>query len=324
MFTTRYSRFLCLLATGLITASSHAQTWPEKPIRLVLPYTAGSVPEALFRSAANSLESRLGQRFIVDARPGGDGAIGGGAVARSAPDGYTTMIAGTGLMVVTPHINRNLGFDPAVVFDAISMFADAPLLAVTSTAVPSRNLSELVEYLRANPGKFNYGAPNAGSVTHLTGVALSQLAGNAMVFVPYKGVAPMMQALMTNDLQVAFPALTGAISQIKSGKVKVLAVTAKQRMSELPDVPTVVEAGFPQLLGTNWWVMAAPRGVPRPIIERMAQELRAALTEPEAKKRFADLGHSPQPMTPSETTAFLRAESARYKELVERGNIKAE
>ncbi|MFM9968080.1 MAG: Bug family tripartite tricarboxylate transporter substrate binding protein [Burkholderiales bacterium] len=301
-----------------------AQTWPDKPIRIIMPYTPGSVPEALFRAVSAGLEARLGQRFIVDARPGGDGAIGGGAVTRAAPDGYTLLLAGTGLYVVTPHINKNLGFDPAVALDAMSMFADAPLLAVVSPAVPSRNLAELVEYIRANPGKFNFGAPNAGSVTHLTGVALSQLAGNAMVFVPYKGVAPMVQALMVNDLQVAFPALTGAVSQIRAGKVKVLAVMARQRMAELPDVPTTVEAGFPQLVGTNWWALSAPRGTARAIIDRMAQDLRVILLEPETKKRFSDLGHSPMPMTPADTTAFLKTESARYKELVERGSIKAE
>ena len=134
----------------------------------------------------------------------------------------------------------------------------------------------------------------------------------------------MVQALMVNDLQVAFPALTGAVSQIKAGKVKVLAVTSKQRMIELPDVPTVVEAGYPQLLGTNWWVMAAPRGTPSPVIERMARELRIVLNDAEAKKRFSDLGHSAVPMSPQETSNFLRSESARYKDLVERGGIKAE
>ena len=201
------------------------------------------------------------------------------------------------------------------------MIADAPLLAIVNPAVPARTLAELIIHLRANPGKFNYGAPNSGSPTHLTGAALSQFTGNSMVYIAYKGVAPMVQALLANDLQVAFPGLSGVVAQLKAGKLRALAVMAKERMAELPEVPTMVEAGFPQLTGTNWWAMAAPRGTPARIIDRLAAEVRAVLAEPEVRKRFAGLGHAAVGMTPAETAAFIKAESARYREIIEKGKI---
>lgn len=318
---TRIGLMWTIICAAVAPSTAFAQSWPEKPIRMVLPYAPGGVPEAIFRTLSTGLEARLGQRFIVEARPGGDGAIGGGAVARATPDGYTLMLAGTGLFAVTAHINKNFGFDPLRAFDPVSMIADAPLLAVVNPNLPARTLAELVSYLRANPGKFNYGAPNTGSITHLMGAALSQLTGDSMVFIAYKGVAPMVQALLANDVQVSFPALSGVVSQVKAGKLRVLAVMATQRLPALPDVPTSVEAGFPRLTGTNWWAIAAPRGTPAHIVERLATNVRAVLAEPEVRKRIADLGHSPVGMAPAETAAFFKSESARYKEIVERGNI---
>jgi tripartite-type tricarboxylate transporter receptor subunit TctC len=185
-------------------------------------------------------------------------------------------------------------------------------------------LKDLVEYVRANRGKFNYGSPGTGSPAHLTGAFFSQLTGDALVYIPYKGTPPMVQALMANDIQVAFPTLTGVIGQIKAGRLRALAVMARQRMAELPDVPTSAEAGFPQLLGGNWWVLSAPRGTSPRVIERLATEFRAALALPEARKRIADVGHVPIGLTPGETAAFLKSESARYKSVVEKGNIKVE
>ena len=312
---------MATLILAVLNSLAFAQAWPEKPIRLILPYAPGGVPEAIFRTLSPGLEVRLGQRFIVEARPGGDGAIGGGAVARATPDGYTLIIAGTGLMSVTSHINKNLGFDPLGAFDVIATLAEAPPLAIVHPSMPVRNLDELVSYLLANPGKFNYGAQNSGSPTHLTGAALSQMTGNSMVYIAYKGTAPLVQAMLANDIQVAFPTLSGIGPHIKAGKLRALAVMARQRMAELPDVPSALEAGFAQLVGTNWWAMSAPRGTPPAIIERLSSEVRLGLGEDEVRKRLAALGHSPLVMTHAESAAFVRSESARYKEIVEKGRI---
>ena len=296
---------MATLILAVLNSLAFAQAWPEKPIRLILPYAPGGVPEAIFRTLSPGLEARLGQRFIVEARPGG----------------YTLIIAGTGLMSVTSHINKNLGFDPLGAFDVIATLAEAPPLAIVHPSMPVRNLDELVSYLLANPGKFNYGAQNSGSPTHLTGAALSQMTGNSMVYIAYKGTAPLVQAMLANDIQVAFPTLSGIGPHIKAGKLRALAVMARQRMAELPDVPSALEAGFAQLVGTNWWAMSAPRGTAPAIIERLSSEVRLGLGEDEVRKRLAALGHSPLVMTHAESATFVRSESARYKEIVEKGRI---
>ncbi len=306
---------------ALAPAAGLAQDWPARPIRVVIPFAAGSVSEAIFRTLTPGIEANLGRRFVVESKPGADGAIGTGEVVRAAPDGYTLLLGPTAVYAVTPNLFKNLGFDPLAALDPISLLADAPLLAVIGANVPAKSLKELADYVRANPGKFNYGSPGSGSPAHLTGAAFSQHTGNSMVYVPYKGTPPMVQALLAGDIQVAFPTLTGIIGPVKAGKLKVLAVMARQRMAELPDVPTTVEAGFPQLVSGNWWVLAAPRGTNSRIVERLAAEFRAALADPSARKRIGDLGHVPIGLAPAETAAFLRSESARYKSIVETGGI---
>jgi tripartite-type tricarboxylate transporter receptor subunit TctC len=320
-------RIFALPIAGLIAlgpAAGLAQDWPNRPIRVVIPFAAGSVSEAIFRTLSPGVEANLGQRFVLESKPGADGAIGTGDVVRAVPDGYTLLLGPTAVFAVTPHMFKNLGFDPLTALDPISLLADAPLLAVIGANVPAKSLKELADYVRANPGKFNYGSPGTGSPAHLTGAAFAQATGNLLVYVPYKGTPPMVQALLANDIQVAFPTLTGIIGPVKAGRLKVLAVMARQRMPELPDIPTTVEAGFPQLVGGNWWVLAAPRGTNPRIIERLAAEFRAALADPGVRKRIGDLGHVPIGLAPAETAAFLKSESARYKSIVELGGIKPE
>src|SRR2546427_7192 len=266
-------QILALLGAGLLALQpviGLAQDWPRKPIRVVIPFAVGSVSEAIFRTISPGVETNLGQRFVVESKPGADGAIGTGEVVRAAPDGYTLLLGPTAVYAVTPHMFKTLGFDPLTALEPISLLADAPLLAVIGANVPAKSLKELAEYVSAQPGKFNYGSPGSGSPAHLTGAAFSQQTGNSMVYVPYKGTPPMVQALLAGDIQVAFPTLTGIIGPVKAGKLRVLAVMARQRMAELPDVPTTLEAGFPQLVGGNWWVLAAPRGTNSRIIERLA------------------------------------------------------
>ena len=321
-------RYILALLSGALLAlepsAGLAQDWPSKPIRVVIPFAAGSVSEAIFRTISPGVETNLGQRFVVESKPGADGAIGTGEVVRAAPDGHTLLLGPTAVFAVTPHMFRNLGFDPLTALDPISLLADAPLLAVIAAGVPANSLQELAQYVRANPGKFNYGSPGSGSPAHLTGAAFSQQTGNSMVYVPYKGTPPMVQALLAGDIQVAFPTLTGIIGPVKAGKLRVLAVMARARMAELPDVPTTVEAGFSQLVAGNWWVLAAPRGTNSRIIERLAAEFRTAMAEPSVRKRVSDFGHVAIGLAPAETAGFLKSESARYKSIVELGGIKPE
>src|SRR5262245_22410495 len=315
---------VAIAATALAPSIGLSQEWPSKPVRVVIPFAAGSVSEAIFRTMAPGVEADLGQRFVVESKPGADGAIGTGDVVRAAPDGYTLLLGPTAVYAVIPHLFPNLGFDPLAALDPISLLADAPLLAVIGADVPAKSLEDLARYVRASPGKYNFGSPGSGSPAHLTGAAFSQLTGNAVVYVPYKGTPPMVQALLAGDIQMAFPTWTGIIGPVRAGKLRVLAVMARERMPELPDVPTTVEAGFPQLVGGNWWVLSAPHGTPARVIERLAADFRKALAEPAVHKRIGELGHVTIGLPPSETGAFLKSESARYKAIVERGRIKPE
>src|SRR5690348_833951 len=182
-----------LIAVTPVVGAS--QEWPIKPIRVVIPFAAGSVSEAIFRTMSPRVEADLGQRFVVESKPGADGAIGTGEVVRAAPDGYTLLLGPTAVYAVIPHLFPNLGFDPLTALDPISLLADAPLLAVVGASVPAKSLEDLARYVRASPGKYNFGSPGTGSPAHLTGAAFSQQTGNSLVYVPYKGTPPMVQAL---------------------------------------------------------------------------------------------------------------------------------
>lgn len=320
------NRFSALLVSGLLafTQTVIAQDWPSRPIRVVSPYAAGGVGDTLFRVIAPALEAKLGQRFVIDNKTGAAGNIGTQDVIRAAPDGYSLLMAPTANYAVNQHLFKDLGFDVLTQLEPISMIAEAPLIAVVGGAVPAKSLKELADYVRSNPGKFNYGSPGSGSPTHLTGASFSQLTGNAMVYIPYKGTPPMVLALLSNDIQLAFPTLTPVVGHLKSGKLRALAVMARERLPELPDVATAVEAGFPQLVSGNWWVLSAPKGTESRIIERLAAEVRVALADPAVRKRVGELGHVAVAMMPAEAAAFIRAESARYKQILERSGIKPE
>jgi tripartite-type tricarboxylate transporter receptor subunit TctC len=317
-------QLLAIAAAALVPSIGLSQEWPSRPVRVIIPFAAGSVSEAIFRTMVPGVEGDLGQRFIVESKPGADGAIGTAEVVRAAPDGYTLLLAPTAVYAVIPHLFASLGFDPLAALDPISLLADAPLLAVVGADVPARSLEDLVRYVRASPGKYNYGSPGTGSPAHLTGAAFAQLTGNAVVYVPYKGTPPMVQALLAGDIQMAFPTWTGIIGPVRAGKLKVLAVMARERMTELPDVPTTIDAGFPQLVGGNWWALAAPHGTSPRIIERLAADFRKVLADSAVRKRIGELGHVPIGLGPAETAAFLKSESLRYKSIVERGGIRPE
>jgi tripartite-type tricarboxylate transporter receptor subunit TctC len=326
VLSSRIGTFAALGLIGLAIAASPvpAQEWPSRPIRVVIPFAAGSVAEPIFRAMASSVEARLRQPFVLDNRAGADGNIGTAAVVRAAPDGYTLLMAPTANYSVVQHMFKDLGFDPITALEPISLLAEAPILVVVEGNVPAKSLKELADFLRANPRKYNYGSPGVGTPAFLVGTLFSQQTGNSMVYIPYKGTSPMVTAILAGDIQVAFPSLPAVSSQLKSGRIRVLSVLARQRMAEIPDVPTTVEAGFPQLVMTNWWVLSAPSGTNPRIIERLASEFRDSLGDPEVRKRVAQLGHFTVGMSPSETAAFIRSESVRYKTILDSSGIKPE
>ena len=315
------------LAAGLMllaaAGGAQAQDWPNKPMRIISPYAAGGVGDTIFRVIAPTLEAKLGQRFVIENKTGAAGNIGTAEVVNARPDGYTFLFAPTANYAVNQHLFGNLGFDAETQLEAVAVVAEAPLIAVASMNAPN-TLKDFVAQARSNQGKFNFGSPGAGSPTHLAGVSFSQLAGNNMVHIAYRGTPPLVMAMMAGEVQLAFPTLTPVGAQLRSGKLKALAVMGNQRSAELPGVPTAAEAGFPEMVFGNWWVMAAPKGTDPKIVARLNAEVRAALADPAIKTRLAEIGHVTLNMSPAESAAFIRSESVRYKTLIERNGIKLE
>lgn len=318
-------RHIGQLALAIVFATlghaASAQAWPAKPIRIVSPYAAGGVGDTIFRLIAPALEQRLGQRFVIDNKTGAAGNIGTSEVVRAAPDGYTFLMAPTANYAVNQYLFK-LGFDPLAQLEPVVTLAEAPLIAVVSPAVTVASLKQLSEQVRAGGNKFNYGSPGAGSPTHLAGASFALLHGNTMEHISFRGTPPMVQSILANDVQLAFPTLTPVAGQLKSGKLQALAVLAKQRMPELPNVPTAAEAGFPDLVFGNWWVLGAPKGTDPAIVTRLGNEIRQLLADPAVKARLAELGHVPLGLGPAESAALVRAESAKYKTLIERTGIR--
>ncbi len=311
------------IAAGMaaMAGSTLAQAWPSKTIRVVYPYAGGGVGDAIFRLLEQGLEQRFKQSFFIENKAGAGGNIGTGDVVRAAPDGHTFLLAPTGNYSVNQHLFK-LGYDPLTQLDPIVALADAPLLAVVSPGVTATSLKQLSDQVRASGSRFNYGSPGAGSPSHLAGASFSLMHGNAVEHISFRGTAPMTQSMLANEVQMAFPTLLAVGAQVKAGKLRPLAVLSRQRIPELPDVPTAAEAGFPELLFGNWWVLSAPKGTDPAVINRVSTEIRQLMADPEIKRKLLDMGQVPLAYGPTETAAFMRAESTKYKTLIERSGIR--
>jgi tripartite-type tricarboxylate transporter receptor subunit TctC len=309
------------LAGIFAAAPALAQEWPAHPIRIISPNAAGGVGDTIFRLIAPSIEARIGQKFVIDNRSGANGSIGTVAVVRAPADGYTLLFAPTANYAVNQFLVKNLGFDPVTQLEPIYTVAEAPLLAIVPTAIGATSLKDFAAKAKAKDAKYNYGSPGGGSPTHLAGASFSLGNGDAMQHIAYRGTPPLLQALLGGDVQLAFPTLSPVQEHLKGGKLTALAVLSPKRLGELPNVPTAAEAGFPELLFGNWWVLSAPKGTDPKVIARLAAEIKTTLADPAIRARLAEIGHTPMDLGPRETAAFIKTEAARYKSLIARTGI---
>ena len=324
-------RFLALAAAaiaGLALASfpggsAVAQAWPAKPIRLIVPFPPGGPTDLVGRAAADILREDLGQPVIVDNRPGGNGTVGVGVLAKSAPDGYT--IGLTAITLATaPHLGP-VPFDSLNDFSPISNLVSMTPLIVANPALSAGNLAELVAYARANPGKLSYGTPGVATVPHLAAEMLQSAAGIKLVHVPYKGAAQQIQDLLAGAIPLDFQSsLVLALPQVKAGKLKPIAVLTPKRSPLLPDVPTVVESGYPGITAAPWFGLGGPAGLPRDMVARMNAALVKGMQSKEIADRFNAIGATVHTSTPEEFAAFIRTEYARWGEVIRKAGIKAE
>ncbi|HLK80556.1 MAG TPA: tripartite tricarboxylate transporter substrate binding protein [Xanthobacteraceae bacterium] len=307
----------------LASSFAAAQEWPTKPITLVVPFAAGGTTDLVGRPLAQSLATRLGQSVIVDNRAGAGGTIGAGLAAKSAPDGYTMFLA-TIAHTIAPGIYKNLPYDFVKDFDPITVVGKVPNVLIVNPAVPARTPADLISYIKANPGKVNFGSAGAGSVEHLSGELFRSMAGVDIVHVPYKGGAPMMTDLIAGHIQMAIETSGSALQHIKAGAVRALAVSTREPSPFFPGLPTLDEAGLKGYDVTTWYGLLVPRTTPAPVRTRLYQTVSEILKTPDMVARLADLGAVPDGEPPEQFAAFIQAETAKWTKVTRDAGVTAE
>jgi tripartite-type tricarboxylate transporter receptor subunit TctC len=300
-----------------------ADTYPSKPIRLILPFPPGGGTDILGRLVAERLSASLGQPVVIDNRGGAGGNLGAAEAARAAPDGHTLILAATTL-AISPSLYAKLGFDPQKDFAPISLVATVPNVMITHPSVPAQTLKEFIALAKAKPGAMNFGSGGTGTSNHLGGELFNIVAGVKLVHVPYKGVNLAMNDVLGGNVQLVLIGIPAAAPNIKAGKLRALAVLARERSAALPDVPTAAEAGLPDFDVTTWYGVLAPAGTPRPIVTRLNGELVRIMHSPDLKERLATMATEPRTSTPEEFAAYIGEERARWAEVVRKTGIKAE
>lgn len=292
--------------------------YPERPIRLIIPYAPGSAGDTIFRQVQHLLEKSLGQPIVFDYRSGAGGNIGTQEVVRAAPDGYTLLLGATNNFVINQFLYKKLAFDPVTDLVPITKVADVPAVVFVNGTLPVKNFQDLVQYAKSHPGKLNYGSPGPGTTPHLSAYMLSEAAQMKMTHVPYRGSAPGVQALLANEIQVYLGGYSIASAHLDSGKLKALVVADKQRLKALPDVLTTAEAGMPDVVRGNWWGLAAPKGTDPAIVAFLASEVQKVLNVPEIQQRYSTMGFVAAGNSPAEFSAQLKSEAAQWKRIVEK------
>ena len=312
-----------VLALGALAATAaHADTWPSRPLKLIVPFPPGGAADAVGRIYAEKLAELLKQPVLVDNKPGAGSAIGGDAAAKAAPDGYSLSLAPAGQLTVVPHLNKTLGYDPLKDFAPVTLLAQVAYVIAAQPSLPVNNLADLVRLAKAKPGQLNYSSCGNGTVCNLTGELLKVQAGIDLVHVPYKGSAPAVTALLAGEVQLASDTLTVLAPQIKAGKLKGLAITSRERSALLPELPTTTEAGFPQVESTSWFGLVLPAGTPPAIVNRLSAELATISRQPELRSRLAALGLDVLNSTPERFAELIRSDHAKWGALIARSGIR--
>jgi tripartite-type tricarboxylate transporter receptor subunit TctC len=282
--------------------------WPNKPIRLVVPYAPGGSTDVVGRVIAEYLGQRLGQNIVVENRPGKGATIGTSQVAKAAPDGYTLLVSNISSLAVAPPLYGDLDYDPVTDFTHITLASFNPSVLVVNPNFAPKTLADYVAYAKANPDKLAFATSGPGSSNHILGTMLALKAGIKLVHIPYRGAGPAMQDTIAGTVPSMFDSLPSAAPHIKAGKVRALAVSGEQRNPSFPDVPTMKESGYPDLVSYSWFGLSGPAKLPAPIVERLAREMQVVLKEPDVIKRWQEIGAESSTMTPVEYTAFVKNE----------------
>ena len=322
--------YRCVVLTALIAAVSAgaapaaAQTYPSRPITLVVPFPPGGSATIIARIIADKMSEGLGQQIVIDNRGGAGGSIAARQVAKSAPDGATLLLAFTGTLAVSPLIFANVGYDPRRDFAGIGLIGMAPSVLAVHPSVPARSVADLVGIAKAEPGKIQYGSPGIGTTNHLAGELLAAMTGIRITHIPYKGTGPAITDLLGGHIAMMFAPIPAAHGNVSAGALRALGVTSLKRSSLWPDIPTVAETGLPGFEVVQRSTLLAPAGTPRTIIERLNKELNAVLATDEVRRRLAVEGGEPVPGAPEEYAADIDREETRWSKLVATIGLKGE
>jgi tripartite-type tricarboxylate transporter receptor subunit TctC len=317
-------RLLAMLAVAaLCPGAAQADTWPSKPIRLIVPFAAGGANDIVARLIQPGLEKALGQPVVVDNRPAASGTVGTDAVAKAEPDGHTLLMAFT-THTVNPAVNAKLPYDTEHDLAPVILIGKNPLLFIVNEKVPAKTLGEFVALAKASPGKFNYATPGAASQAHLLVALWSKLAGVEMQHIPYRGGAPAVLGTVAGDAQLTVMSPLASLAQVQAGKLRVLASGGLERDPLLPDVPTVAESGWPGFEAVAWVGLFTTAGTPRPVIERINAEVNRIIREPEIGKKFEEQGVTRVGGSPEEFGAFVTRELKRWRDAAQAAGVKME
>lgn len=317
---------LAAVPASLLAARASAQAYPSKPITIIVPFAAGGPTDLMARIVGERMAKELGQQFIIDNTTGAAGTIAVGKAVRSAPDGYTIVLGHVGTQVANGVIYKNLNYNLLTDLEPIARLPQNPMLVVTSEQVPAKTLKDVIAYLKANPDKVPGGTAGIGSASHLGALAFFAATGATYQLVPYRGVGPAMQDLVANQIQIMVDQSSNSLPQLRAGKIRAYAVTAKVRSPAAPEVPTAAEAGYPMEISI-WHGLWAPKGTPPEIIARLNAAAIATLQDPDIRRRMEDLGQdipTPAEMAPAAFAAFHKDEYARWAKILEAANVKIE
>jgi tripartite-type tricarboxylate transporter receptor subunit TctC len=309
------------LATCAFSTAGHAQdSWPQRQVTIIVPFSAGGTTDMFARIFAQGMQQKYGTPFIVENRAGAGGNIGALAAARAAKDGYTLLVGTVSTHAINPFLYKNLQHDTEKDFQPVSLIARLPNLLVVNPKVPAKTVAELVDHLKKNAGKLSYGSSGAGTSTHLASELFQMKTGTKMVHVPYRSSGDVMNALMGGHIDLAFDNMTLAWPQAKAGTMRAIAVTSTERSATAPEVPPVADtlAGFD---ATSWHGLFAPAGTPRPVVDKLAAEVKRIFEAPEVQKNLQEVGAVPAPMTPEQFVAFIGAERRKWQEVVQAAGV---
>jgi tripartite-type tricarboxylate transporter receptor subunit TctC len=312
---------IALLMVLASLAASAQDAYPTKPVRIIVPFAAGGVADALPRIVGEKLAQKWGQPVVVENKVGASGNIGMAEGARAAPDGYTLVLAPTGNLTVNPTLFPKLPFDTHADLTPVTLLAQSPNVLVVHPSVPAKNVRELIAYAKANPDKLNFASPGDGSGAHLAGELLKLDAGIQATHVPYKGLAPAVNDLLGGNVQMMFAGISTILQHVKSGKLVALAIAGPARNPQLPDVPTMAESGLPGFDVTSWYGIVTRTGTPATIVQKVQRDMAEALQSEDVKAKLAGLGLEPVGNTPEAFAAVIKAESRKWGDIVRKANI---